>query len=274
MKLGRVWRWVALAVAGLLLYAFLLVVFMPAEYLARAVNALNNNVALQRPSGSIWEGSAVLVGKRGAEKRLGQIRWKIHPWRVFTGAFVADVDFSGNGIEGRGTFEARPQRYILQKVTASAPAPMLSQFYPPASLAGLSGRLQLSAETLEIEQNEIHGDAELVWSDAASRLLPVEKIGTYRLQLTGEGKRIALAVSTVQGVLQIAGKGEWRLFDDGMMRLNGSVSPNSPLPALEPMLSAIGPAQMGGARAFNFETRLAPITIPTLNKISAVASVK
>jgi general secretion pathway protein N len=266
----RVGRWVALIVAGLLLYAILLVVFMPAEYLARIVNSQNNDIVLLQPTGSLWEGTAILVGKRGTARRIGQIRWKIYPWRAFGGALVADLDFSGNGIEFRGTLAARPHSYTLQRVTANAPAPTLSQFYPAANLAGLSGQLQFSADALELEHSDIRGGAELTWTDAASRLVPIEKIGTYRLQLTGEGKHVALNVSTVQGVLQIGGKGEWRLFGDGMLRMNGNISPKSPQPALEPILNSIGPLQASGERLFSFETRLPPVNVPTPHTLAGI----
>src|SRR5688572_21647189 len=184
MKRRRVWRWVALTFAGLLLYATLLVVFMPTEYLARAVHAMNEDVTLQQPSGTLWQGSAMLAVRHGRSVQTGRIRWNVHPWRLLNGTLVADLEFGSASIEGRGTIEAGLRRYLLQRVSATIFAPTLSQFYPAASLAGLSGRLQLTAETLEIAHNDIRGSAELVWSDAASRLVPVEKIGTYRLQMT------------------------------------------------------------------------------------------
>jgi general secretion pathway protein N len=262
MKRRRVWRWIALGFAGLLLYAILLLVFMPAEYFARIVNALNNDIALQQASGTLWQGRALLANKRAGAAQIGQIRWNIHTWQLLGGALVADLEFSGGGMEGRGTIQAGLRRYLLQGVSATASAPTLSRFYPAANLAGLSGRLQLTADTLEIGQNDVRGSAELIWSDAASRLVPVEKIGTYRLQMTGQGKQVAFVISTVQGVLRIGGKGEWRLFEDGMLRLSGDISPTSAQPSLEPLLNSIGPVRPDGARAFKFETRLTPIKIP------------
>lgn len=264
MTSRRVWRWIALAVAGLLLYAILLFVFMPAEYVAKAVNAINKDVSLQQPTGTLWQGSAVLTVKRANPVQKGQLHWNIHPWRLFGGVLAADLKYAGNGIEGRGTIEAGLRRYLLQGISATATAPVLSKFYPAARLAGLSGRLQLTADTLEIEQDDVRGSAEVVWSDAASRLVPIKNIGTYRLQIVGQGKHVDLAISTVQGVLQVGGKGEWGLFSDGMLRVSGDISPTSPQPSLEPLLSSIGPVQPGGARAFKFETRLAPVKIPTI----------
>jgi hypothetical protein len=261
MKRGRVWRWIALSFAGLLLYSILLLVFMPAEYFARAVNALGEDIALQQASGTLWQGQALLTVKRGAPQ-VGQIRWNILPWRLLGGALVADLAFSGSGMECRGTIVVGLRRYLLQGVSATAPAPVLSRFYPAANVVGLSGRLELTADTLEIQQNDVRGSAELIWSDAASRLVPVEKIGTYRLQMTGQGKQVALVISTIRGVLRINGNGEWRLFDDGLLRVNGDISPTSPQPSLEPMLNSIGPLRSDGARVFKFETRLAPIKIP------------
>ncbi|HKQ29781.1 MAG TPA: type II secretion system protein N [Burkholderiales bacterium] len=273
MKLGRVWRWIALGLAGLSLYVILLIVFMPATYLARAVDKLNRDIGLQQASGTLWHGGALLVSKRGRETPIGRIHWDIHPWRLLGGTFVADIAFNGSGIEGRGTFEAGLQRYLLQSVNVNASAPSLSRLYPPASLIGLSGHLQITADSIELEHDAVRGKADVVWNDAASRLVSVEKIGTYRMQITGEGKHVGIAVSTVQGTLWINGKGEWRLFGDGTMRIKGGITAKPPVPAtLEPMLNTIGPLQPNGERAFNFETRLTPIKIPTLRQASGTTN--
>jgi hypothetical protein len=255
MKRGRFWRWAALIVAGLFLYAVLLVVSLPAEYVARAVHTFNNDVLLQQTFGSAWNGGAMLVGKRNG-KQLGQLRWKIHPWRLFTGTLTADIEFSGNAIDARAAVDAGLHKYRLSHVTASAPAATLSQFYPAIALAGISGQLLFNAESIELNASDIRGAGELVWTDAATRLIPLDKIGTYRLTLTGQGDHIAMLLSTTQGALRAAGNGEWRLFADGMLRVNGTLSPASPEPVLDSLLNAIGPAQADGAHRFSFETRV------------------
>lgn len=255
MKRSRFWRWLALAITGITLFAIFLVISLPAEYAARIVNALNDDVMLQQAAGSAWNGSATLTAKRNA-KPLGRIQWKIHPWKIFTGTLATDVDFSGSGIDARGTVEAGLRRYRLLHVKATAPATALVQLYPAIGLVGVSGQLLFSADTLELDANEIRGSGDLTWANAASRMLPIEKIGTYRLTLTGQGDHIAMLLSTVEGAIQAAGNGEWRLFTDGMFRFNGTLSSTSPQPTIDLLLNAVGPAQADGAHRFSFETRL------------------
>jgi hypothetical protein len=258
MTRGRWWRWIGLAIAGLLLYALLLVVLLPAEYVARAVNALNDEVFLQNPTGSAWDGSAQLSTKRNG-KLLGQFRWTIHPWRLLTGVAVADVQLSGHSLDARATAEAGIRRYRLQRVSIQAPAASLSQFYPAIALAGISGQLRFNTETLEIDANEIRGAGELTWHDAATRLLPLGKIGAYRLALSGQGDRITAQLSTIDGPLRADGSGEWQLFGDGALRFTGTLSSAVREPTLDVLLDTVGPVQADGARRFNFETRL-PLT--------------
>ena len=64
MKLGRVGRWIALGFAGLLVYAIVLVIFMPAEYVARVVNHVSPDVVMKQATGTLWRG--VRRGDRGA----------------------------------------------------------------------------------------------------------------------------------------------------------------------------------------------------------------
>lgn len=50
MKRGHFWRWLGITVLGLVLYVVFLLVFAPADYVARAVTYFSRNtLVLQQP---------------------------------------------------------------------------------------------------------------------------------------------------------------------------------------------------------------------------------
>jgi general secretion pathway protein N len=121
---------------------------------------------------------------------------------------------------------------------------------------GLAGRLRLTASSFEMRPDELQGSATLRWEGAASRLLPITQTGDYQLLVTGNGKRARLQLSTAQGVLQVDGEGEWRALEDGALRVQGTIAPSTPQPALDPILGALGAPRPDGRRNFNYQTRL------------------
>ena len=270
MKRGHFWRWLGITVLGLVLYLVFLLVFAPADYVARAVTYFSRNtLVLQQPVGTLWHGSGVLVFGRTdlpspSLPPSGQVQWAIHPWKLLTASLVTDLQFTGEETDVRGTLDLGLRRHILRDVVASAPVSSVASFYPAAAAIGLGGRIRVTTTTFEIRKESVHGTVELLWENAASRLLPITPVGDYKLQLVGQEKRISLRLGTVQGLLQIAADGEWRLLEDGTLRFQGTLASATPQPALEPLLNAIGPLQSDGRRSFSYDTRLTPFKAAAL----------
>lgn len=254
------WKWMAIGTIGVVLYLLFLLVSAPADFFTGRMALLTNNaVILQQAEGSLWRGNAALQLPRLDPQPLGRLHWTLHPLRLFTGQLGAELALSGNDIDARAVVSASRGRYTLRDTSASIPPKLLALLFPLADVLGLSGQFRLSATTLELDRQSLVGDAEIIWSNAASRLLPLNETGEYRLRVSAKGKRATLTLSTVRGPLQIVGQGEWRLLEDGVFNLQGSITPSPPQPALDPLLNAIGPAQANGARAFNIETRMRPL---------------
>lgn len=268
MKLDPFWRWLGLIALGVVLYGAFLLVFAPAEYFARGVAlASGGAVTVREPRGTFWRGRGTLASARPAVEiaaPLGQLQWTIQPWRLLTGSFVVELQFTGGDAEARATVALGLRRHALDNVAIVAPVGYFTPLYPAATLMGLSGRIRITAATLEISKEALQGSAELLWESAASRLLPLPQAGDYVVQVTGQGKRAGLQIKTLQGVLQVAAQGEWRVLEDGALRLQGTIAASPPQPALEPILNSIGPPQADGRRSFTYETQMTPLRPDTL----------
>lgn len=252
---NSLWHWLGYAALALTLYALFLIVFAPADYFARSVAALTRNaVIIQHPSGSFWRGSGTLLLTNAAS--TGRIQWSLQPWRIVMGSIGAELQLNNDDTDVRATVELGLRRHVLRDVTAAAPVHVIAKFVPLVDAMGFSGRVRLTAPSIALSKEELQGSGELLWEDAATRMFPLNPAGSYNVQFTGQGKRATLSIGTVQGALRITGQGEWRPFEDGILKLQGNIALSSPQPALEPMLSALGPAQADGSRAFNYEMPL------------------
>ncbi len=254
----RVWQWLGLGILGLILYLSFMIVFAPAYHFARFVAMLSHNtIALQQPNGTLWRGSGTLVlNHQTGPQPLGQIQWAVHPWHLLAGSVVADLELAGEEAEIRGMTSVGFNHYTLRNVSGFAPVRMVTLMYPMTAAFGPTGRVRLNISTLELRKNELRGSADLIWEGAASQLLPVTQTSDYKLHMNGQGKHAIFRIETLQGILQVTADGEWRIFGDGMLRVQGTVAPTTPQPALDPILNNLGPPQLDGRRAFSFETRL------------------
>ncbi len=265
MKKRPVWRWLGYAALGLLLYTLFLLVFAPADYFVRGVAVLSRRTLnIQQADGTLWRGRGTLVSANGSAPVLGQVQWVVHPWALLTGSIGAELQFTGNDCEVRANADFGLRRHILRDVVIVAPATVVTQLFPLVGTMGLGGHLRVNAPMIELRKDALQGSAELLWENAASQLLPVNPAGSYKLQANGEGKRLALIITTVQGTLQVAAQGSWNLLDDGALKLQGSLAAAGSQPALEPLLNSIGPAQADGRHTFNYETQYAPFQPATL----------
>jgi general secretion pathway protein N len=256
-------RWLGYAGLGLGLYLLFLLVFAPADYLARAIaQASGRAITIQQPAGTLWRGSGTLTIATASAQPFGQIRWTLQPWKLITGSLVAHLEFTGTDIEARASAELGLRRHRLRDVLATAPATIAGELVPLAQAMGLNGRLRLNAASIEIGKDALAGSAELLWENAASQLLPANPAGSYRFLFSGEAKRLDLTVTTTEGALEIAAQGHWNALDDGVLKLQGTLAARAP--QLEPFLAAIGTPQADGRRAFTYDLKLPPLRTEAL----------
>ncbi len=239
------WGW---ALTGLLLGLLLSVLlFAPVRWLASAVRqASNAQVQLDDARGTVWSGSALLtltggVGSGAAASLPSRLQWTLRPGmealtlRLQTSCCLTQPWHIDLLPRWAGV------RLRVSDVSSSWPAALLSGLGTPFNTIAPTGQLALRTQGLTLTwvgtRWQMAGQAELDLQDMASRLSTLHPMGSYRLTLAG-GATPELVLTTLQGALQLSGRGTWV---GGKLRFVGEAS-SSPQhqAALSNLLNIIG----------------------------------
>jgi general secretion pathway protein N len=213
------WNW---ALSGLLLgTAFALVCFAPARWLAQAVQSVTQSrVQLVDAQGTVWTGSAQLVlgagvGTQDSARLPGRVQWSLRP--AMAGAqlaVLADCCMDSAWTWGASpTFGGLQLRSLDANATPSRwPSAVLTGLGTPWNTLQLHGTLALTTQGLVLQQQagrwEMQGSLQLDAQQMSTSLSTLKPIGSYRLALQG-GPTPTLALSTLDGSLQLQGAGRW-----------------------------------------------------------------
>lgn len=251
-------RW---ALAGALLGALVgLLVFAPAAWLARALaSATEQRLLLADARGSVWSGSALAVLTGGPQSRdasalPGRLHWTLSPTLrglelqlrqacCLNGTVALQLQPSLGGVTAQ--LVGQPD-WIGQW-----PSAWLSGLGTPFNTLRLGGMLRLASPGLTLRsvqgRLQIDGQAELSLLGASSRLAPLDTLGSYRLGLRADPANSGhslLTLATVEGALQLSGKGSWG--PEGV-RFRGEARAASDETVLSNLLNIIG--RRDGARS-------------------------
>jgi len=246
------WRW---ALAGALIGLTLsTVVFAPARWLSALVEqTTRGQVLLMEPRGSVWTGSArvTLTGGAGSQEAAmlpGRLDWHLAP--ALTGASLQlNADCC---MQQAWLMRLQPRwnglRVTLSDAQSQWPASLLAGLGTPWNTVQPQGDLYLSTQGLTLAWAAgrllLTGAAQLDAMNLSSHLSTLRPMGSYRFSLKG-GAPVTLALTTLQGSLQISGSGQWV---GGQLRFNGEASavPEHQA-ALSNLLNLIG--RRNGARS-------------------------
>ena len=89
------------------------------------------------------------------------------------------------------------------------PAAALSLGMPRLSAFGLSGEVRVDISRLSIARGRLDGDATLQWRGAGSALTPISPLGAYEIRIKAAGSGVDAMLRTLEGPLQLDGKGAW-----------------------------------------------------------------
>lgn len=116
MTRGRI---VALTLAVLLVFAAVLVAYLPASWVIGRLPA-EAGVSCTEANGSIWQGECIGLAYRGT--RLGDATWNLERLAALSGRLIGDLDLRGNGLNLRAdvdsTFKGDGE---LRNLTAHVP---------------------------------------------------------------------------------------------------------------------------------------------------------
>ncbi|PKO60561.1 MAG: general secretion pathway protein GspN [Betaproteobacteria bacterium HGW-Betaproteobacteria-18] len=246
------WYW---ALAGALLGLTLsTLIFAPARWLATLVQqASRGQVLLMEARGTVWTGSArvTLTGGAGSQEVAtlpGRLDWNLTP--ALTGArLLLNADCC---MQQAWSMRLQPRWNGLQVLLSDArsqwPASLLAGLGTPWNTIQPQGDLHLSTQGLTLVWAAgrllLTGAAQLDAINLSSHLSTLRPMGSYRFSVQG-GTPVTLALTTLQGSLQISGNGQWV---GGQLRFNGEASavPEHQA-ALSNLLNLIG--RRNGARS-------------------------
>ncbi|MBK6850048.1 MAG: type II secretion system protein N [Burkholderiales bacterium] len=256
-KALRRWATVGTVLGGLTA----LLLFAPARWLASAIaSGSEGRVVLADASGSIWNGSAVVVlaGGLGAiEARVlpGRLSWTLRP--MWTGMDLAlrhacclNEQPHVRLLPGLG--KLRVEVHQQGDWLGSWPAALLVGLGTPWNTLQPGGALRLSTTGLALVwvsgRFAFEGRADVEWRDMSSRVATLPRLGSYRLAVASTPTEVGTAtvqLSTVEGPLLLTGSGSWGA---GGLRLRGeATAAEVDQPALANLLNIIG--RRDGARS-------------------------
>ena len=210
------WRWAL--VGGLLGLMLAMVLLAPAVWLAAALNqATSGHIQLVETVGTVWTGSGklVLTGGSGSRDRAalpGRVNWKLRPNGFGLGLELNAGCCTQQPLQAR----AHPRwGGVSVRIVDSAsewPASLLAGLGAPWNTLQADGSLKLITQGLSFEwfnqQSTVSGRADLTAVALTSSLTTLKPMGSYQLLFLG-GNTIEISLVTLEGRLQLSGKGRW-----------------------------------------------------------------
>jgi general secretion pathway protein N len=232
-----------------------IVVFAPATWLAAAVNAATGErLLLAEARGSVWNGSAVVVltggaGSRDASALPGRLNW-----RIGLKGFTPELRLAQPCcIEGTLSLQIKPALDHVKLILPAAPqgvgqwpAAWLAGLGTPFNTLQLGGTLRLATPGagFELGRNGLRQQGVLLLdiNDMSSRVSTLDRLGSYRLQISSDAAGgSSLQLTTTAGPLRLTGSGQW-LGAVGRFNGEASAEPGSE-GALDNLLNIIGRRQ-------------------------------
>lgn len=202
-------RWSLLAI-GLGAYALALVATAPATLVdAGLQRASHGRLRLAEARGTLWSGSGQIEirdtgGRTGVAKSFA---WRVVPESLLRGHLVCEVELDQSARRFPVTISL--SRIELANADISLPATVLGLGVPKLAPLGLTGEVLIHVASLSIARDAMEGNATLQWRAAGSTLAPVSPLGDYEIRLDGEGMTVHAFLRTIEGPLQLDGKGSW-----------------------------------------------------------------
>jgi general secretion pathway protein N len=228
--------------AFFLLALFLVYLAMlPSTWLdALLQRASQGTLAMTGTTGTFWrgEGSLQALLPGGEAVTLVPLAWKV----ALAELAVLRLHMTASSTQGgRPVLDITltPGEIRIHEAKLDLPAALLGVLSPTLKAAALSGRLALQATDVRVEAGRASGEARAVWRSAGSGLTRVRPLGSYQLDLTGQGSGLEFRLSTLSGPLVLGGTGRWQ--PEQKIVFNGTATPaEAKRQDLVPLLRILG----------------------------------
>jgi general secretion pathway protein N len=239
----------AMAVLGIAAFLFFLIARIPASFVAARVAAEAPQVEIFDASGTLWNGQArARIATPGGPFLVDHVEWHCLPGAIAAGKLAFDVSLAGGGADARAEIGRGVSTWHVNGLIAHAKAGIAATLFPLAGTWRPEGNVEISSDSLAWNGRELRGTLNLDWKDAIVALSEVRPLGTYRLEIRGEGESAPVKVTTATGALRVAGQGKLtlpsRFTFSGEARGEGASAK-----ALDPLLDLMGPRRPDGARS-------------------------
>jgi general secretion pathway protein N len=221
-------RTLLFAIAALVALLLTVLVIAPAQWAASALkNGSNGRLELAEASGTLWNGSALLVLASSADPAAPRatlperLAWRLSPWSLLIGQVDLTVKHPSALAQpltvrapllGGGTT-------TLGATTLRMPASLLVGAGAPWNTIRPGGILVVNWDRLQISPGRVQGNISGEWQYASSALTPVSPMGHYRLQTNGIWPGTQLELLTISGPLELKGNGT--IPEGGRLRFTG-----------------------------------------------------
>ncbi len=214
-------------IAALLVLLFTALVIAPAQWAAGYVgSATRGRVELAEASGTVWNGSAVVVLASPAETGASRaslperLSWRLSPWALLAGQIDLALTHPSALAQPLTIDAALVGRTLtLGPTTLRLPASLLVGLGAPWNTVRPGGILTVSWDRLAVEPGRWQGGINGEWQYASSALTPVSPMGHYRVQTNGVWPGTQLELLTISGPLELKGSGT--INEGGRLRFTG-----------------------------------------------------
>jgi general secretion pathway protein N len=169
----------------------------------------HGRLRLAEAQGTLWSGAGQIEirdtgGRTGVAKGFA---WVVRPASLLRGHLVCEVELDQAAKRFPVTISF--SRIELAGADINLPAAVLGLAAPKLAALRPTGDARLHVENLSVGRSGMQGNATLQWLAAGSALTSVSPLGDYEFRLQDEGATVHASLRTLQGPLQLDGKGSW-----------------------------------------------------------------